>query len=85
MASLQWLPSRQHGRMNFCGVPPALYRHCDSNMLVIDRAESLRAAERQLQAVQLASDVAALGDLLADDLLFTGPDGSLSSKEPSCS
>ncbi|MFW6695692.1 nuclear transport factor 2 family protein [Streptomyces sp. MAR4 CNX-425] len=43
-------------------------------------AATLRAAERRLQAAQLASDVGALDELLADDVLFTGPDGSLSTK-----
>jgi ketosteroid isomerase-like protein len=42
--------------------------------------ESLRAAERRLQASQLASDVEALADLLDDALLFTGPDGTLYTK-----
>lgn len=43
--------------------------------------ESLRAAERRLQAAQLASDVDALTELLDDAVLFTGPDGNLYSKE----
>ena len=42
--------------------------------------ESLRAAERELQRAQLASDVAALDTLVDDALLFTGADGSLLSK-----
>jgi Domain of unknown function (DUF4440) len=46
-----------------------------------DLVTSLHAAERQLQAAQLASDVTVLDELLDDDLLFTGPDGSLLSKE----
>ena len=46
-----------------------------------DHAESLRAAERRLQAAQLASDVEALTELLDDAVLFTGPDGRLYSKE----
>jgi ketosteroid isomerase-like protein len=46
-----------------------------------DLVTSLRAAERQLQAAQLASDVAVLDEMLDDGLLFTGPDGSLLSKE----
>ncbi|MDT5002364.1 MAG: hypothetical protein QOK12_4469 [Mycobacterium sp.] len=33
-----------------------------------DRVESLKQAERRLQAAQLASDVTALGELLDDDL-----------------
>jgi hypothetical protein len=35
----------------------------------------LRAAERRLQRAQLASDVAALDELIDDRLVFTGPDG----------
>jgi ketosteroid isomerase-like protein len=37
-------------------------------------------AEARLRAAQLAGDVAALDALIADDLLFTGPDGALWSK-----
>jgi ketosteroid isomerase-like protein len=43
--------------------------------------DSLRAAERQLQAAQLSSDVGALSRLLDDSLLFTGPDGGLYTKD----
>ena len=42
--------------------------------------DSLRDAERQLQAAQLASDVTTLDALIDDELLFTGPDGSLLTK-----
>jgi ketosteroid isomerase-like protein len=42
---------------------------------------ALRIAERRLQAAQLASDVAALDELLDDRLVFTGPDGSLYGKQ----
>ena len=45
-----------------------------------DRTESLRDAERRLQAAQLSSDVVALDALLDDRLVFTGPDGNLYSK-----
>ncbi|GJG86836.1 hypothetical protein tb265_20170 [Gemmatimonadetes bacterium T265] len=38
------------------------------------------ALEARLRAAQLAADVAALDTLLADDLLFTGPDGRLGTK-----
>lgn len=47
----------------------------------VDHTETLRAAERRLQAAQLASDVGALTELLDDAVLFTGPDGNLHSKE----
>jgi len=43
--------------------------------------DELRAAERRLQAAQLAGDAEALGELLDDRLLFTGPDGLLYSKQ----
>jgi ketosteroid isomerase-like protein len=43
--------------------------------------ESLRAAERRLQAAQLASDITALDELIDDAMWFTGPDGSLASKQ----
>ena len=46
-----------------------------------DPTETLRAAERRLQAAQLASDVPALTELLDEAVLFTGPDGNLYSKE----
>jgi ketosteroid isomerase-like protein len=38
------------------------------------------ALEARLRAAQLATDVAALGALIADALLFTGPDGRLGTK-----
>jgi hypothetical protein len=43
--------------------------------------ESLRAAEQRLLAAQLASDVPVLAELLDDAVLFTGPDGKLSTKD----
>jgi ketosteroid isomerase-like protein len=46
-----------------------------------DHTESLRAAERRLQAAQLASDVDALTELIDDAAWFTGPDGNLYSKQ----
>ena len=36
--------------------------------------------EERLRAAQLGADVAALDRLLADELLFTGPDGNLGAK-----
>jgi len=36
--------------------------------------------EAEIRAAQLAADVAALDDLIADELLFTGPDGQLGAK-----
>jgi ketosteroid isomerase-like protein len=40
----------------------------------------IAAAERALRTAQLTADVAALDALLSDELLFTGPDGQLSTK-----
>ncbi|MBY8872019.1 nuclear transport factor 2 family protein [Micromonospora sp. PLK6-60] len=39
--------------------------------------ESLRDAERRLQAAQLAADAEALDELIDDRLIFTGPGGLL--------
>lgn len=38
-------------------------------------------SEARIRAAQLSADVEALDALLADDLLFTGPDGRLGTKE----
>lgn len=46
-----------------------------------NHTETLRAAERRLQAAQLASDVAVLRELIADDAWFTGPDGKIYTKQ----
>jgi ketosteroid isomerase-like protein len=43
--------------------------------------DDLLAAERRLQAAQLAGDVAALDELIDDRLVFTGPDGKLYRKQ----
>jgi ketosteroid isomerase-like protein len=40
----------------------------------------IRACEERLYAAMLASDVAELDALIADDLLFTGPTGELATK-----
>ena len=40
----------------------------------------IEIAEEALRAAMLASDVAALDRLIADDLLFIGPDGSVLAK-----
>lgn len=45
-----------------------------------DATDSLRTAERRLQAAQLASDAAALDELLDDTMRFTGPDGNVYTK-----
>jgi hypothetical protein len=43
--------------------------------------QGLEAAEDRLQVVVAANDAAGLAMLLHDDLLATGPDGSLSTKD----
>lgn len=43
--------------------------------------DSLLAAERRLQAAQLAADVDVLDELIDDRLVFTGPGGRLYSKQ----
>ena len=40
----------------------------------------IAALEAELRAAQLEADVAALDRLISDNLLFTGPEGSLSTK-----
>jgi ketosteroid isomerase-like protein len=40
----------------------------------------IAACEAQLRAAQLAADVSALSRLIADEVLFTGPDGQLGTK-----
>lgn len=42
--------------------------------------EQIQVAEESLRQAMLASDVNALSELIADDLLFTGPAGRLVSK-----
>src|SRR5262245_12884165 len=50
-------------------------------MADVASTESLRAAERRLQAAQLAGDIDALDQLIDDRLIFTGgPDGGRYSK-----
>ena len=41
----------------------------------------IEIAEQTLRSAMLASDVEALNELIDDDLLFIGPDGSVLSKE----
>src|SRR5690349_20232385 len=38
------------------------------------------ACEARIRAAQLAADIATLDSLIAEDLLFTGPDGNLGTK-----
>jgi ketosteroid isomerase-like protein len=48
--------------------------------VVGDADPEIVALEARLRAAQLGADVAALEELIADDLLFTGPDGALGTK-----
>lgn len=50
-------------------------------VLVGDPDPEMVACEAKLRAAQLRADVAALDQLIADPLLFTGPDGQLGTKE----
>jgi hypothetical protein len=47
----------------------------------VTEVESLKTADRLLQAAQLAADADALDQLPDDRLVFTGPDGSMYSKQ----
>jgi ketosteroid isomerase-like protein len=49
-------------------------------VLVGDADPEIVACEARLRAAQLAADVEALDRLIAEELLFTGPDGQLGTK-----
>ena len=51
-----------------------------ASALVGDAHPAVVASEEQLRAAQLGADVGALDRLIADELLFTGPDGQLGTK-----
>src|SRR5215207_5019860 len=50
------------------------------SVLVGDADDEIVAREAELRSAQLAADVAALDRLIADELLFAGPDGRLGTK-----
>ena len=50
------------------------------NALVGPPDDEIVALEARIRAAQLGADVAALDNLIADELLFTGPDGQLGTK-----
>ena len=55
--------------------------HAGMNAATIGAADpGIVHAEAELRAAQLAADVAALDRLIADEILFTGPDGMLGTK-----
>jgi ketosteroid isomerase-like protein len=64
--------------MSTARVTPVIH---DRIMMDNEHTEGVRAAERRLQAAQLASDVEALTELIDDRAIFTGPDGNLYSKQ----
>ena len=47
----------------------------------VNTRDSLMAADRRLQAAQLAADADTLDEVIHDRLVFTGPDGLLYSKQ----
>ena len=49
-------------------------------VLVGSADDEIVGREAELRAAQLNADVDALSQLIADELLFTGPDGQLGSK-----
>ncbi|HEX8694397.1 MAG TPA: nuclear transport factor 2 family protein [Longimicrobium sp.] len=49
-------------------------------VLVGEDAPEIVACEARIRAAQLAADLAALDPLIAEELLFTGPDGQLATK-----
>jgi ketosteroid isomerase-like protein len=51
-----------------------------ASVLVGKQDDEIVALEARLRAAQLAADVAALDTLIDEDLLFTGPDGTLGTK-----
>jgi ketosteroid isomerase-like protein len=50
------------------------------NVLVGADDDEIVRLEADLRSAQLAADVATLGRLISEDLLFTGPDGQLGTK-----
>ena len=50
-------------------------------VLVGNPDEEIVTLEAQIRAAQLRADLTALDDLISDNLLFTGPDGQLGTKE----
>ena len=50
-------------------------------VLVSDPDPEIVTLESRIRAAQLRADLTALDDLISDDLLFTGPDGQLGTKE----
>jgi ketosteroid isomerase-like protein len=53
---------------------------CMNRVLVGASDDEIVGCEAELRGAQLNADVAALERVIADDLLFTGPDGQLGSK-----
>jgi ketosteroid isomerase-like protein len=59
----------------------------DIDIVALDQAlvgiadQEIVILEARIRAAQLSADLTALEDLISDDLLFTGPDGQLGTKE----
>ena len=68
----QWFFSQLH--MNASAVDPL------NAVLVGPDDPEIVALESRIRSAQLAADVSALDALIAEELLFTGPDGELGSK-----
>ena len=52
-----------------------------AQVLVGDPDPEIVTLESRIRVAQLRADLTALDDLVSDDLLFTGPDGQLGTKE----
>lgn len=62
-------------------MPPTAPDIAAMQAVVVGTADpAIVVAEARLRAAQLDADVAALDAMIADELLFTGPDGSLGAK-----
>jgi ketosteroid isomerase-like protein len=59
---------------------PTVHDDVMANALVGAADPEIAALESRLRAAQLAGDAAVLDALIADELLFTGPDGHLATK-----
>jgi len=82
-----WLP--RHGVNGWTGEPRRRYyellgldsRGRKKSGVSASSATEIEDAEHRMRAAQLAADVSALDELIDDDLLFTGPNGQLGTKQ----
>lgn len=79
------------GKRGRCGKQHLEHRECPQHMSATDVAAmnavlhgqpdwEIVTCEAEIRAAQLAADVVALERLIADELLFTGPDGRIGTK-----